>query len=60
LSEDIGGDLFQVFGQLGDTIEEARSLLDSEEHARAVEEGRTLGLDEHVRFALETAESPVS
>ena len=60
LSEDIGGDLFQVFGQLGDAIEEARPLLDPEEHARAVEEGRTLGLDEHVRFALETAESPVS
>ena len=54
LSEDVGGDLYQVFGQLGDAIEEARPQLDPEEHARAVEEGRTLGLDEHVRFALET------
>jgi predicted ATPase/class 3 adenylate cyclase len=57
LSEDIGGDLYQVFGQLGDAIEEARPQLDPEEHARAVEEGRTLGLDEHVRFALETMEA---
>lgn len=57
LSEDIGGDLFQVFGQLGDAIEEARPQLDPEEHTRAVEEGRTLGLDEHVRFALETMEA---
>ncbi|HYN64141.1 MAG TPA: hypothetical protein VES36_06005, partial [Candidatus Limnocylindrales bacterium] len=57
LSEDIGGDLFQVFGQLGDAIEEARPQLDPEEHARAVEEGRTLSLDEHVRFALETMEA---
>jgi predicted ATPase/class 3 adenylate cyclase len=57
LSEDIGGDLFQVFGQLGDAVEEARPQLDPEEHARAVEEGRTLGLDEHVRFALETREA---
>jgi hypothetical protein len=57
LSEDIGGDLFQVFGQLGNAVEEARPLLDPEEHARAVEEGRTLGLDEHVRFALETRDT---
>ena len=60
LSEDIGGDLFQVFGQLGDAIEEARPLLDAEEHARAIEEGRTIGLDEQVRFALETGESAVT
>jgi hypothetical protein len=57
LSEDIGGDLFQVFGQLGNPIEEARPRLDPEEHARAVEEGRTIGLDEQVRFALETMEA---
>ncbi|MGH2382130.1 MAG: hypothetical protein ACRDG7_13045 [Candidatus Limnocylindria bacterium] len=52
LSEDVGGDLYQVFGQLGDPIEEARSLLDPEEHARAIEEGRTLGLAEQVAYAL--------
>jgi predicted ATPase len=52
LSEDLGGDLFQVFGQLGDAIEDARPFLDPEEHARAVEEGRTLGLDEQVAYAL--------
>jgi predicted ATPase/class 3 adenylate cyclase len=57
LSEDVGGDLYEVFGQLGDVIEEARPQLDPEEHARAVEEGRTLGLDDHVRFALETMEA---
>ncbi|HEX5827551.1 MAG TPA: adenylate/guanylate cyclase domain-containing protein [Candidatus Limnocylindrales bacterium] len=52
LSEDVGGDLFQVFGQLGDPIEEARGLLDPEEHARAVEEGRSLSLDEQVAYAI--------
>jgi predicted ATPase/class 3 adenylate cyclase len=52
LSEDVGGDLYQVFGQLGDAIEEARPLLDPDEHARAIEEGRTLGLAEHVAYAL--------
>lgn len=52
LSDDIGGDLYQVFGQLGDPIEEARPLLGPEEHARAVDEGRTLGLDEQVAYAL--------
>jgi hypothetical protein len=57
LSEDIGGDLYEVFGQLGDAIDGARPQLDPEEHARAVDEGRTLGLDEQVRFALETMEA---
>jgi hypothetical protein len=52
LTEDVGGDLFQVFGQLGDPIEGARPLLGAEEHARAVEEGRTLSLDEQVAYAL--------
>jgi hypothetical protein len=52
LTEDIGGDLFQVFGQLGNPIEEARPLLGAEEHAKAVEEGRTLSLDEQVAYAL--------
>ena len=58
LSEDVGGDLFQVFGQLGDPIEEARGLLDPEEHARAVEEGRSLSLDEQVAYALTEEGSP--
>ena len=52
LIEDVGGDLYQVFGQLGDTIEEARPLLDPNEHARAIEEGRTRNLAEQVDFAL--------
>jgi predicted ATPase/class 3 adenylate cyclase len=56
LSEDVGGDLFQVFGRLGDAIEEARPLLDPDEHARAVEEGRTGGLAEQVAYALRREE----
>ena len=52
LGEDVGGDLYQVFGQLGDPIEEARPLLSASEHARAVEEGRTLPLADQVAFAL--------
>jgi tetratricopeptide (TPR) repeat protein len=56
LSDDVGGDLFQVFGQLGDPIEESRPLLDPEDHARALAEGRSLSLDEQVAYAL--AEGP--
>jgi predicted ATPase/class 3 adenylate cyclase len=52
LSEDVGGDLYQVFGQLGDAVEEARPLLDPEEHARAIAEGRTGTLAEQVSYAL--------
>jgi predicted ATPase/class 3 adenylate cyclase len=57
LSEEVGGDLYQVFGQLGDPIEEARALLSSEEHARAVEAGRTVDLAENVAYALGDEES---
>ncbi len=52
LIEDVGGDLYQVFGQLGDAIEAARPLLDPDEHARAIEEGRTRSLAEQIAFAL--------
>jgi non-specific serine/threonine protein kinase len=52
LSEDVGGDLYQVFGQLGDVIDEARPLLDPDEHARAIEEGRTGSLAEQMAYAL--------
>jgi hypothetical protein len=54
LSEEVGGDLYQVFGRLGDPIEEARPRLGAEEHARAVEEGRSLSLDEQIAYALRT------
>jgi non-specific serine/threonine protein kinase len=52
LSEEVGGDLYQVFGQLGSAIEEARPLLTAEEHAHAVQEGRTLDLADQVAYAL--------
>jgi predicted ATPase/class 3 adenylate cyclase len=58
LSEDVGGDLFQVFGVLGDPIEEARPLLPPDEHAQAVAEGREIGLDEQVAFALAGSDTP--
>jgi predicted ATPase/class 3 adenylate cyclase len=56
LSEDVGGDLFQVFGRLGDPIEEARPRLDPDDFARAIEEGRTLGLEDQVAYALRLEE----
>jgi hypothetical protein len=56
-SANIGGDLYQVFGQLGDAIEEARPLLTPEDHARTVGEGRTLGLADQVAYALLSEES---
>jgi predicted ATPase/class 3 adenylate cyclase len=52
LIEDVGGDLFQAFGRLGNAVEEARPQLSPETHARAFEEGRTFGLDEQVAYAL--------
>ena len=52
LIEDVGGDLYQVFGQLGDTIEEARPLLEADDHARAIDEGRTRSLAEQIAYAL--------
>lgn len=52
LSEDVGGDLYQVFGQLGDVIEEARPLLGPDEHVQAIEDGRTRNLAEQVAYAL--------
>lgn len=52
LAENVGGDLFQVFGRLGDPIEEARPLLDPADHARAMDEGRAASLDEQVAYAL--------
>jgi hypothetical protein len=57
LGEDVGGDLYQVFGQLGDPIEEARPHLSAEDHARALDEGRSLSLDDQVAYALSPAMS---
>ena len=36
-TEEIGGDLADVFGDLGDPVEEARPLLGPDEHARAID-----------------------
>jgi hypothetical protein len=50
---EIGGELSDAFGALGDPVGEARLSLDSEEHARARDEGRTMGLEELLAYALE-------
>jgi hypothetical protein len=50
---EIGGELSDVFGYLGDPVGEARPLLAPTEHARATDEGRSMGLEELVAYALE-------
>ena len=52
-TEDIGGDLAWVFGELGDVVEQARPLLDPEEHARAVDEARAMNAEEQIAYALQ-------
>jgi predicted ATPase/class 3 adenylate cyclase len=50
--EEIGGDLTEAFATMGDPVEEARPLLEQTEHARAVEEGRGMSLEERIGYAL--------
>ena len=52
-NDEIGGELPDVIAQLGDPVEEARSLLSDAEHARAVAEGRGMSLEEQIAYALE-------
>jgi len=59
-NEEIGGELSDVFGHLGDPAEEARLLLGPREHARASDEGRSIGLEELVAYALEPVPSAES
>jgi predicted ATPase/class 3 adenylate cyclase len=59
-NEEIGGELPDVFGHLGDPVEEARPLLGPREHARASDEGRSIGLEELVAYALEPVPSAQS
>jgi tetratricopeptide (TPR) repeat protein len=52
-NDEIGGELPEVIAQLGDPVEEARSLLSPAEHERAVAEGRGMTLEEQIAYALE-------
>jgi predicted ATPase/class 3 adenylate cyclase len=49
----LGGQLPDEFIHAGNPLEDARGILSPEEHARGVEEGREMTLDEVVAFALE-------
>ena len=51
-TEEIGGDRADVYGRLGDPVEEARPFLEPTEHARGVAEGRGMGLEERIAYAL--------
>jgi predicted ATPase len=57
---EIGGELSDVFGALGDPVGEARPLLAPADHARARDEGRSMGLEELVAYALEPVPSAES
>jgi predicted ATPase/class 3 adenylate cyclase len=59
-NEEIGGELSDVFGHLGDPVEEARPLLGAREHDRASDDGRSMGLEELVAYALEPVPSAES
>jgi predicted ATPase/class 3 adenylate cyclase len=52
-TELLGGELPEAIIQAGDPLEEARALLGPEEHARGVEEGTAMTLDDVVKYALE-------
>jgi predicted ATPase len=57
---EIGGELSDVFGHLGDPVEEARPLLGPAEHGRASDEGLSMGLEELVAYAVEPVPSAES
>jgi tetratricopeptide (TPR) repeat protein len=52
-NDKIGGEVPDVIARLGNPVEEGRPHLDPAEHARAVAEGRGMGLEEQIAYALE-------
>ena len=56
----LGGELPEALIQAGGALEDTRALLTPEEHARGVDEGRAMTLDEVVAYALDEPESRVS
>jgi predicted ATPase/class 3 adenylate cyclase len=52
-NDEIGGEVPDIIAQLGVPVEEARSLLEPADHARAVAEGRSMRLEELIAYALE-------
>jgi tetratricopeptide (TPR) repeat protein len=52
-NDEIGGEVPDIIAQLGVPVEEARPLLDPPDHARAVAEGRSMGLEQLIAYALE-------
>ncbi|HYM53016.1 MAG TPA: adenylate/guanylate cyclase domain-containing protein [Candidatus Dormibacteraeota bacterium] len=55
--QELGGELPEALIGPGDPLEETRQLLPEDEYARAVSEGRAMGLDEAAAYILE--EDPV-
>ena len=51
----LGGELPEALIQAGNPLEDTRALLSPDEHARGVEEGRAMTLDEVVQYALAEA-----
>ena len=51
-NEEIGGELSEVIANLGNPTQDTRPLLGEAEFARAMEDGRTLPLEEQVSYAL--------
>jgi predicted ATPase/class 3 adenylate cyclase len=52
-NDKIGGEVPDVIAQLGNPVEEGRPFLEPAEHARAVAEGRGMGLEDQIAYALE-------
>ena len=52
-NDQIGGEVPDIIALLGNPVEEARPLLPPDEHARAEAEGRRMGLEEQIAYALE-------
>jgi tetratricopeptide (TPR) repeat protein len=57
-NDEVGGELPEIIAQLGDPVEEARPALSPADHARAVDEGRSMSLEEQIAYALEPGPQP--
>jgi hypothetical protein len=58
MNDEVGGELPEIIAQLGDPVEEARPALSPADHARAVDEGRSMSLEEQIAYALEPGPQP--
>ena len=57
-ADEVGGNLSEAILRAGDPVEEARAILTEDAHARALELGRAMSIDEVAAYALEDHSDP--